>query len=207
MVTQVYRHLCCRVPTRLVRVGYVSFMPNGDITVGLTDRKFYCKPILARQGVFSYYNPVITIHDLPSHRNPGDTTIVNPHFTFHAPSIFQLTSPATKKEKALYRGVTDPLLALDQLEKVPWVRAITQPIKSLPCGGIRHGSTDAEQFIVTAATEDTSILIAFDFVRHDLQIATTHDVSTEVDWHGRRLSIGMSVLPEQDGVLSWAHVG
>jgi hypothetical protein len=29
------RHLTCQTPTRFVRVAWFSFMPNGDLSVGL----------------------------------------------------------------------------------------------------------------------------------------------------------------------------
>jgi hypothetical protein len=202
----VYKHLCCQTPERLIRVGWVSFMPDGSISVGLTDKTFFCEPFQSRQNIYNAYNQIAIHHIVPSMETAGLIPVNNPHFTFHPPMIFQLTCANVRREKALFRGIADPIMTLEQQHEVPWIRAASPPLDTMPTGGTRDDKINVETLTLASQTENASVGIGIDFVNAGQRAIGPHDAQWEIPWQGLTLSIGMILTERQRATISWFHV-
>jgi hypothetical protein len=52
------KQLCCDTPSRRIRVGWVSFQPDGSISFGLNDRAYISPKFKTQSMIWNAYNRV-----------------------------------------------------------------------------------------------------------------------------------------------------
>jgi hypothetical protein len=176
------------------------------VSVGLTDKTFYCPPFNKRRGVYNAYNQITMQHVVPSMSRKGMVAVHNPHFTFHPPGIFQLKASDTRKGEFLFRGIARPEITLLNHAEFPWIRAATPPLDKMPSGNLRDQRIEVELLTLESDTENASVGIGIDFVMPGRRATGPYDVQWEFEWGGLPLSIGMQLAQRQRAVLSWFHV-
>jgi hypothetical protein len=109
-----------------VNVEYVSFQGDGSISFGLTDRTFIVPRHRERRFVWNAYNRITVQYVMPNNPN-ALLPVQNPHFTFHPDAMFHLKSNKDKKadDEAIFEGIADVGIVLDQQEEMPWIRTIS----------------------------------------------------------------------------------
>jgi hypothetical protein len=158
------KHLCCDTLTRRIRVGWISFQPKGDISVGLHDKAYIAPQIKAQHFVWSAYSRSRISYVLPSDPSALEQ-VKNPHFTYHAMRHWFHLKPSKKKHgDTLFEAIADIPLTLHQDSWMPWIRAVSSPIRRLASGGRRPGRIIVDELTIQSGTEDVSIRIEIDFV-------------------------------------------
>ncbi|MBX9903357.1 MAG: hypothetical protein K2Y31_03300 [Burkholderiales bacterium] len=184
------------------RIGWVSFQPDGSISVGLHDKTFVSPNFNAKNNVWNAYNRVAVeylIRSDPSTLRP----IRNPHLTFHPPIYFHLKANGSR---ALYEGIADLQIMLSQDGIVPWIRFVFKPVSELSLAGIPR-RPDRVRFL-SVATPDVnySVGLGVDFVRLGLAVPPNGSVLDElIDWRGYRVRIHAALLKPQAATLAWIH--
>ncbi|CAN7142236.1 MULTISPECIES: hypothetical protein [unclassified Variovorax] len=194
--------LCATVSGKLLRIGWVSLQPNGDISVGLNDRTFVAREFAAQQFVWSAFNRMrvaYLVPDDPKAVKPID----QPHLTFHVPAYLHLTS---RSNKVTFEAIADIAFAVAQQGEVPWVRFTSRPLSTLKeaKGGARDVAQRSIQFAATAAHR--SIELAVDFVRPGDTTELLGALHCEWVDHGPyRLRISATERDAQRPMLAWFH--
>lgn len=199
------KHLCCDSPSRRTRFAWVSFQPNGDISVGMFDKTYIAPQFKARHFVWSAYNRRRISYVVPS--DPGALEPVrNPHFTYHAQQSWFHLKPSKKQDgQSLFEAIADVPLALQQRSYMPWIRATTSPISQMPSGGKRSGPIPADELVMRTSMEQLSVKLAIDFVRPN----SCSDVGAGWDWSYTWEAVGLristSITHPQIATLAWFH--
>jgi len=82
-----------------------------------------------RIGLWNVNNRVEIQYVVPT--NPAALKpVLNPHFTFHPAVKFHLKSDQDRasKDEAIFEGIADVAIVLDQQEEMPWLRATSRPL-------------------------------------------------------------------------------
>jgi hypothetical protein len=151
--------LCATAGGKVLRIGWISLQPNGDISAGLNDRAFIARDFDATQFVWSAFNRVRVEYLVPSDPKAAQA-IVQPHLTFHVPHYLHLTSKGSRES---FRAIADIALAVQQQGEVPWVRFISKPLSGLQeakPGGNRDVAHRIIQFPVSAMATATGALLS-----------------------------------------------
>lgn len=133
---------------------YISFLPDGDVSIGLNDKTFRVLPRL-RVGGDGLDTGAEAI-DLEA--QCGVSELVNPHYSLHG-NYFHLK---TSKVAVLYEGVvwTRPFPGSDVS---PWIRLRTNPISTRQkFAGTQRGKS-AQVMLLAEPPEDCSVEFHFGF--------------------------------------------
>jgi hypothetical protein len=121
--------------------------------------------------------------------------------------LFQLTSgPQGPKKKRLFEGIADVGIAVHQNGHMPWLRAVSGLLSTLPNGSLRENKKATEDLPIRVPSEDCSIKISIDFVdpnHGNLQESLT---SWTVGWHAVCIRLQLSMCYPQVSTLSWFHL-
>ncbi len=182
-------------------IGWISFQPDGAISVGLTDRTFVSPKFRARKFLWNLYNRV-TLEYLVAHSPEALESVNNPHLTFHPPIYFHLRANG---QEELFAGIAEPRLMLEQDNRVPWIRFVSRPLHEI---GTAKQPRDSEKSSVekfSVPTTDCSIGFGVDFIRSTQVESSELLFSRCVDWKEHRVHVFCEVLPAQISTLSWYH--
>jgi hypothetical protein len=198
------KQICCDTPTRRVRIGWLSFQPDGAISFGLNDRTYISPHFQAQSMIWNAYNRVgiqyIVTSD-PAALQP----VQNPHFTYHPALVFQFKDGNAPGDQFLFRGIADVGITLMQEGTMPWIRAISAPIAHLQVGGRRQDGIDVEELAVTAAAETYSVRMSIDFIRLEDVLERPPEREWHIPWHTVGIKLGLDLCPEQIATMSWFY--
>jgi len=194
---------------RIMSVGWVSFQPDGSISFGLKDRAYVSPRFRERQFIWNAYNRVTIEYVVPS--NPAALLPVqNPHFTFHPDVMFHLKSNADRKAKdeAIFDGIADVGIVLEQQGEMPWIRATSAPLSTLkPSAESRNDGIETSDLGTTAPAimSDCSTRMEVDFIR-PVDVVEHRDNSTsEFSWGKVGLRVRVGHIAPQVATLAWFH--
>jgi hypothetical protein len=197
----VRQQLCCDTPARRIRLGWLSFQPDGAISFGLNDRTYISPKFKAQHFVWSAFNRIGIQYEVQS--DPAALEPVrNPHFTFHPPHWFHLKSDG---DGALFEAIADVPLALHQDSEMPWLRAVSTPLRQLPTGGRRRDSFSEEEIGIALPHEELSVCIELDLVRAGKIRVTSGPAQWFTPWHGVAIRATLRPAAAQIATLSWFH--
>lgn len=182
-------------------VGWLSLQPDGSISVGLTDRAFVSPTFRARNFVWNLYNRV-ELEYVVAHTPDTLQSIQKPHITFHPPIYFHLRANG---EDELFAGIAEPRLMLHDVESVPWIRFVSNPVVDL---SIAKPPRDPEKTTIETfqvPSPKRSIGIGVDFVRATHPAATGFLWSRCFDCDEHRIHVFVESRPPQLPTLAWYH--
>ena len=182
-------------------IGWMSFQPDGAISVGLTDRIFISPKFRARNFVWNFYNR-ISLEYLVAHSPEALEPINNPHLTFHPPIYFHLRA---NSQEELFAGLAEPRLMLLQDYCVPWIRFISRPVREIGEAKQPRDSEKSSIAKILLPTTECSIGLGVDFIRATQTESSELLFSRCVDWKEHRVHIFCEILPVQISTLSWYH--
>ena len=132
---------------------WISFLPRGWISVGFTDNAVLMPSLVSPSGPSE---PAVLDLEM-AHGRPS---IVNPHFTLHAPGHCHLKS---QNGTVLFEALVWTMPGPGQTVR-PWLRFVSNPIPKLPrYTAVAHGRT-AEVHELTSPDEEASVAIHMDFI-------------------------------------------
>jgi hypothetical protein len=194
---------------RTISVGWISFQPDGSISFGLKDRAYVSPRLRERRFIWNVYNRITIEYVLPS--NPRALLQVkNPHFTFHPDVMFHLKSNADRKAKdeAIFEGIADVGIVLQQQGEMPWIRATSAPLRTLqPSTEARNDGIETSDLGTTAAAVmlDCSTRVEIDFIRPEDVVGHRDNSSWEFVWGKVGLRIRVGHTAPQIATLAWFH--
>ena len=160
-------NVTCQTPRCLIRLAWLSFQPDGSVSVGLRDRSFIVKRFKARNFVWSAYNRVRVQYAIQPDFDALEA-VNNPHFTFHPPVYFHLKSNDDRSglDEDLFACICEPSLVLLQQKTMPWLRVKTQPLQRFEKSELRASNNIQNVDLnVNALDESVSLGIEVDFIR------------------------------------------
>ena len=157
------KQLCCQTPSRRVRLGWVSFQPDGSISFGLNDKTYISPKFKARHFVWNAFNRARIHYEVASDPSTLEP-VQNPHFTYHPEVWFHLKADGPGSGEALFEAIADVGLTLKQNLEMPWIRATSAPIADLPTSRHRSGNVPVNDLTIRIPTENLSVCMALDFV-------------------------------------------
>ena len=180
-------------------VGWISFQPDGSISVGLIDRAFVSPTFRARNFVCNLYNPV-TLEYLVAHTPDALEPVPNPHLTFHPPIYFHLRANG---EEELFAGICEPRLMLHDVQTVPWLRFVSRPVEELSIARPPRDPDRTTVETVNAPSTDRSIGLGIDFVRPTHNETPGFLRSRCFNCGAHRIHVFIEALPPQVPTLVW----
>lgn len=198
------KHITCKTPKRFVRIAWVSLQPNGDISVGLSDRAYVAPRFQSRLFVWNAYNRQTIEFAVPSDPT-GLDRVRNPHFTYHPPSWFHLKADRISKGEALFEAIGDMGIVLAQQTEAPWIRAISSPLRDLRSAGLKWQRVPTGDLPVNVTSEDISIQTAVDFIRPSA-VGLDDDLTTwTFVWGSVGIRVRVSLTVPRVATLGWFH--
>ena len=182
-------------------VGWISFQPDGSISVGLTDRAFVSPTFRARNDLWNLDNRVELAY-VVAHSPDALEPVPNPHLTFHPPIYFHLRANG---EDELFSGIAEPRLMLHDVETVPWLRFVSKRIADLSVAKPPRDPQETTVETVQAPSARESIGLGIDFVR------ATHTETPGFLWSRcfdcgeHRVHVFLEARPSQLPTLAWHH--
>lgn len=194
---------------RIVGAAWVSFQPDGSISFGLNDRTYVSPHLCVRKFLWNAYNRITIEYVIPS--SPDALLAVqNPHFTFHPDAMFHLKSNKDKKaeNEAIFEGIADVGIVLDQDGEMPWIRAASSPVHQLSeAGKLRAPTIDTEDLLtqIPVVMNSASATIEIDFIRPENVVPHRNETTWEYAWGKVGLRIRTGLAAPQIATLSWFH--
>jgi hypothetical protein len=190
-------------------VAWVSFQPDGSISCGLRDRTYIAPEMRARVNIWNLYNRVGIKYVIPNHPATLEP-VVNPHFTFHPALKFHLKSDKDRafKDEAIFEGIAEVRLVLQQQKEMPWIRATSQPLSGLPEAGPARSDGIANDDLVYGVpliVADASASVEIDFIRPANVRENREHSPWEFKWGEVGLRIKADFVAPQIATLSWFH--
>jgi len=199
------KSLCCDTPTRRVKIGWLSFQPNGNISFGLNDNTFIAPRSNAVIVLWNAYHRVKTAFEVVSDPTTAEQ-VVNPHLTWHVPNYFHLTRRGERSDDASFKGIADVPMMLEQEATVQWIRATSGMVVGLKTAtGNLRGRWDTEVLAVQVPSEAVSVQIDVDFVRPDAGQGMGHRSRWFIPWHQVGVRLTMGFTHPHFPTLAWAH--
>jgi len=158
----------------------------------------------SRNFVFNAYNRVVIRYTVPNDPKALQP-IENPHFTYHPPMYFHLKCDKTNQE--LFAGIADVGVVLSQQDAMPWIDAVSAPIRELRTAGVSRCNTqqrESELLIVTP-DEDRSVHMAIDFMSAAPAQMDSNSEACERLNAGYTVCLRTALVPPQIATLSWFH--
>lgn len=199
-VTLIYNFVI-KVNEVLRSICWISFQPDGSVSVGFKNRSFVSPNFTVKNHIFNYYNRV-TNNYIIANSPDALMPVKNPHMTFHPPIFFHLRA---NSQPELFTGYAEPLLILNQDQIVPWLRFVTDPISDLQLSTTPRDHSKTSVITVGESSENYSLGFGVDFVRPEINISNDFFFSTYENWHNYRYHIFCELLPKQLSTLSWYH--
>jgi hypothetical protein len=191
---------------RRIRIAWLSFQPDGSISFGLSDRTHISPRFRARNYLWNAYNRIGIEYAVPS--DPAALEPVkNPHFTFHPAVIFHLKgqNDLSSNDEDLFEGIADVGIVLQQQKEMPWLRATSQALASLPDAGPPRSGNLELIYTVPVVCLAASATIEIDFIRKE-DVNTGRTMSPwEFVWHDVGLRVKAGFKHPQIATLSWFH--
>ena len=200
------KYLVCDVPGRRVAIGWISFQPDGSISFGLNDQTYISPRFRDRISIWNAYNRVCTIYEVPT--DPSALKPVeNPHFTYHPDIMFHLKSndDLIREDQAIFQGIADVPITLEQDCQMPWIRAVSAPVDKLKIRSARPDAIETEDLMLSAPTERISVRIALDFVKPAAATTLGHQTQWCIPWGKVALKITLAWTYPQIATLAWFH--
>jgi hypothetical protein len=163
----------------------------------------------ARIGISNAYNRVGIEYVVPSEPAALEP-VLNPHFTFHPAISFHLKSDKDRasRDEAIFEGIAEVRLVLQQQEAMPWIRATSRPLSGLPAVGAARSdgiATDDLVYDVPIIVGAASARVEIDFIRPE-NVRENRDHSPwEFIWGEVGLRITAGYVSPQIATLSWFH--
>ncbi len=179
-------------------VAWLSFQPDGAISVGLRDRTFISPTFRARSFVWNVYNRVTTEYLVP-HTPEALRQVLNPHLTFHPPIYFHLRQDGKEE---LFAGIADVNIMLQMDGQVPWVRFTSAPYDALKPSGLSRPGIPTDLLTLEVSNPKLSIGVCVNF---SSQPVTTRDCATLVQHAGFNIEVYAEERCPQAASLSWYH--
>jgi len=196
------KHLCCDTPNRRVQVGWVSFMPDGAISIGSNEKTFIAPEQRNRAGVWNTYNRVKYKFHIINAKGKLEG-IISPHFTYHPPMRFHLKTNYANDDE-VFVGLADVRMAVEQDGYMPWTCITSPPISKMPTRPRpRAGKIDIEILCINWPSEDISVTFSTAFVPSDRVPPTQCD--WVFPWKDVTLMISLGVSYPQISTLTWFH--
>ncbi len=188
------------------RLAWLSFQPDGAISFGLRDRAFVPKRLRVSQGIWNAYNRKRARFEIGIDSAASDT-VMNPHFTFHPPGLLHLKGNEDRSTlgEDIFRAVARVEVAVDQDGELPWIRAVTAPLRSLPAQGSRTDGIMEDEWTLMIPTRECSVCIAIDFIRPTAVGQMDHESCWSVAWGVVALRVKAAFTFPQEATLSWVH--
>ena len=198
------KSLCCDTPKRRIRLGWLSFQKNGDISFGLCDNAYIAPVFQAQIGIWNAYNRVRIYFEIVSDPTAAER-VINPHLTWHAPNYFHFKRHDQRREDASFWGIADIPLMLEQQTEVKWIKATSGTLRGLKTAGQLRGRFASEDLTISVSTEDVSVGLSIDFVRPNIAKVFDHRSCWHFTWHDIGIRLSMSYTLPQFPTVAWAH--
>jgi hypothetical protein len=175
----------------------------------LSDKTYVSPRLCVRNFIWNAFNRISVEYVIPT--NPDALLAVqNPHFTFHPDVMFHLKSNTDRKanNEAIFEGIADVGLVLQQEGEMPWIRATSAPIDQLPkTGKLREPSINTEDLLMPAPAvmSRASAKMEIDFIRPETVVDRRNATTWEFAWGKVGLRIRTGAVPPQIATLSWFH--
>lgn len=195
--------ICYEHKGRRTNIAWVSFQPDGSVSFGLHDKSYVASRFKEQRFVWNAYNRVETQYLVQSSAQ-GLRPITNPHFTFHPAAFFHLKA----NQEAIFEGIADVELVLKQQLYMPWIRAASNPLHTLPLTGSRADGIDTEEWCLSVPLDFGSVLLAVDFLAVGIPqrlLPAPHQVVPDVPWRGMVVRVSVQLGGPQIATLSWFH--
>lgn len=183
-------------------VGWISFQPDGSVSIGLSDKTFVTPQFNSRNFVWNVNNRQTVEYLVPS--KPGSLHPVrNPHLTFHPPNCFHLRENGKQK---LWEGIADVAIMLEEDGRVPWVRFVSKQFSELKIVGTPRSSLKTDIRKIELDNPESSICIAVDFLQTKGE-APPEWVSNRIRGATGGVAIDVHLFPTKPQVstLAWLH--
>ncbi len=185
------------------RLLWISFQPDGSVSVGLSDRSYVAPDFKAQLFVWSAFNRETLHYVVPSESTADLKSIRNPHLTFHPPGWFHLTANDGRR---LFEGIGDLEIMLDQGQLVPWIRFVSKPVAKLSAAGIPRKPGRTSVVKIAVPNDACSVGVGVDFVR----IASGPPIPDAlldryIPWRDYFVRVHAIALLPQVATLSWFH--
>lgn len=172
---------------------YISFLPDGGVSIGLNDKTFRVLPRLRVGGdSLDSRDEVIDLE-----RECGVSELVNPHYSLHN-GYFHLKS---SKGTVLYRGLvwTKPFPGE---EISPWIRLRTNPISTLKEFSRAQNGNSAHVILLEEPPDDCSVQFHFDFASDGSNVVTGgKQIANTFAWSDFFLRVTALQLPPTNSAL------
>jgi len=96
-------------------------------------------------------------------------------------------------------------MTIEQQRIMPWIRAISAPLSTLPTSGVSHGTVDLAELTIETREDTVSTVATLDFIRAEDAAACPEEGQWDLSWHGVTLRARLSTCPGQIATLSWFH--
>jgi hypothetical protein len=200
----VIKHLCCDTPSRRIHIGWISLQPDGTISFGLSDPSYISPKFKGEFMLWNAHNRVGIEYIVASDPSALEQ-VRNPHFTYHPATIMFHLKDNGPVKKALFRGIADVNITLEQQQTMPWIRAISAPLSELQSGGRRQNNIPTEELTIKAPSESVSAWVALDFIKKEDAKEHPDGSQWDISWHNTTIWVCLSTCPAQIATLSWFH--
>lgn len=201
------KYLVCDAPGRRIAVAWLSFQPDNSISFGLNDRTYISPRFRDRISIWNAYNRVCTIYEVSTDPSALEA-VQNPHFTYHPDIMFHLKSndDLIREDQAIFQGIADVPITLEQDYQMPWIRAVSAPLKTLQMRSARPDGIDSEDLVLSVPDEQNSVRIELDFVKP----TATGQLSGYrsqwcIPWGKVAIKIRLAWTYPQIATLAWFH--
>jgi hypothetical protein len=195
------KHIVCELYGRRIPIAWISLQPTGFISFGLQDRTYISPRFRAQHYVWSAFNRTKIEYYIRSDPSAFEA-VTNPHFTFHPPGFFHLRANG---DEPLFEGINLVDVSVHQDGSMPWLRAISAPIKQLRSSNRRSNGIQNEDLLVKIPSENSSIQVNLDFISRDTVGKFDHDSRWSFQWHDVALQVTVSFTYPQIATLWWFH--
>jgi hypothetical protein len=183
-------------------VGWVSFQPDGSVSVGLSDKTFVT-PQFSKQNFVWNANNQQTLEFLVPNNSDSLQLVRNPHLTSHPPNYFHLRENGKDE---LWAGIADIAIMLEQDRRIPWVRFVSKQFSELKLASTPRGLAKTTIRKVELENPDASVCLAVDFL-HQKGDEPPEWVSKNLQGAtgGVKVDINAFATKPQISTLAWLH--
>jgi hypothetical protein len=197
------KRLCCETPFRRISLGWLSFQPDGSISCGLSYNTFISPKLKGRHFSWNLFKEIQLQDQVPSDPSALEP-VHNPLFTYQPQRHwFQLMANTVREEHELFAAIVDMELTLRQQSRMPWIRAVSAPLVTLPTHAFRSPEGPVEEFIMFVPGEHLSACIELTFEKSSASELRWDQTTWCIAWHNVALRIRLSFMGPRIATLSW----